>query len=301
MSGLYDHIGPSIVAADLLLAVRRLRKHTGLDLVPMVVVEGPSDETLLGRMCAAGPQQVFAAGTRPLVEQLLEHLRREPIEGCTCVFITDCDGRGKTLRLKEEPALVVTENCDMEADLVMLGIVQEVLSAELNEEQKAASLIDEARALAVPVSRARRAADRVSVTFKCRGRRLSLSGIADDVLRSGRSDGLQSLDVLDAVQGTIGWTLGERERVEQELDATPDDFRQVCSGKDVVDAIWFLLCEDGLAGGLTVQAFDRHVRAGLQLRHLAGWEVGRRLDVWQRSEGIQLLRDAEPSESSTTS
>src|SRR4051812_19367413 len=114
MSSLFDHIGPSIVAADLELVVRRLRKETGLELIPMVVVEGPSDETLIGPLCVAGSKQVFAAGTRTLVEQLLIYLRGEPVPGCDCVFVTDCDGRGKAIALKQEPTLVVTENCDVE-------------------------------------------------------------------------------------------------------------------------------------------------------------------------------------------
>ena len=65
----------------------------------MLVVEGPNDESLLGSHCQ---QQIFAAGTRNLVEEMLLYERFSPIDGCLCVYLTDCDGVGEAIAHAEE-------------------------------------------------------------------------------------------------------------------------------------------------------------------------------------------------------
>jgi 5S rRNA maturation endonuclease (ribonuclease M5) len=289
MSGLYDHVGPSILAQDLTLVVRRLRKQTGLDVVPMVVVEGPSDETMLARVCNSGAKQVFAAGTRGLVEQLLVHLRDEPIPGCECIFITDCDGTGKAMHLKTERGLVVTENCDAEADLVAVGVASDVVAQVLQDDEQAAQeLLANAVDLGMVTSRVRRAAAKAGVTFK--RRRETRLGLCEILAEMSDDESLLTVaDVLCAVQRILSWSADDSKRVEAELPSVPNDFRLVCSGKDVLDAVWHLLKQEGRGRDLTRDGLHRQVRSGLQLRHMAGWVVAERLWEWQRDVGCELI------------
>lgn len=290
MSGLFDHIGPSVIAEDLTRVVRRVRKHTGLDVVPMLVVEGPTDETLLSRHCAQGQEQVFAAGTRGLVEQLLVHLRAAPITGCTCVFLTDCDGEGKTAYLKNEAALVVTENCDSEADLVALGVATEVITKLLGDGDRARGIVEEAIQIAMPVSRVRRAAARASVSFKrSGGARLALRDVDISDVRAQAASHSAADAAIRAVCGKLGWTTDDVTAVENELGSVSNEYRRVCSGKDVLDAAWTLLTDEAGLASMTAEAFHGRVRAGLQSAHVSSWKVGRRLSDWQESVGVKLI------------
>lgn len=89
---------PSDRAGELLLIVRRIRKRTGLSVVPMLIVEGAADELLFEELCAYGQHQVFAAGNRSLVEQLLRHLQQNPSRAATAsIWSTVMDmGRRRT-------------------------------------------------------------------------------------------------------------------------------------------------------------------------------------------------------------
>lgn len=287
MSGLYDHIGPSIIAEDLARVVRRLRKHTCMDVVPMLIVEGPTDESLLAPHCA---KQVFAAGTRALVEQLLVHLRDQPIAGCDCVYLTDCDARGKSIALREERSLVVTTNCDMEADLVALGVAAKVLTEILPQDVAASEVVSAAIALAIPVSQVRRAAAQAGVTFKrSGGARLALRDMAPTMLRDGLKSGLSTNDVMAVVSQALGWSSADVSSVQGQLPTISADFRAVCSGKDVLDAAWIVLRSRGVAGSLTAEALHRRVRSGFTADHVVGWDVAQRLRAWQESVGLELL------------
>ena len=287
--GLYDRITPSERAVDLSLVVKRIRRHTGLDVVPMLVVEGPADESLLGKLCVHGEEQVFAAGTRGLVEQLLVYLRANPIAGCNCVYLTDCDGRGKAVALKTEDSLVVTECCDVEADLVALGTAERVVTQVLGDESVAGAVFAAARSIAIPVSAVRRAANRARVSMKRDGLRIPLLELPWEQIAGWKADPPSDADAVRVVAAELGWTEQASACVAAEMPNVGRDYRQVCSGKDVVDAAYRLLKSRGARNFASAEALHRAVLRGLNEDDVASWMVGSRLRDWEAAAGCKLL------------
>jgi hypothetical protein len=236
---------PSERAAELLLIVRRIRNRTGLDVVPMLVVEGAADEELLGGLCKHGQQQVFAAGNRDLVEQLLRHIRANPVDGCTCVYLVDCDGYGKTADLRQDSSLVVSETCDMEADLVRLGAAARVTSRFMPSMVAAEALIERACQLALPMSVIRRAAFRASISMRRGQSQFRMADFSDLQFAAWSENPPSPVQVLDAVGREMNWSEEQRAQVEGNLPDVPTDFGRACMGKDVLDALFWMLRREG--------------------------------------------------------
>jgi hypothetical protein len=288
---LYDHIPPSERAAELGLVVKRLRRHTGLDIVPMLVVEGPSDEAVFGAICCHGARNVFPAGTRDLVEQLLIHLTADPLSGCDCVFLVDCDGRGKTATLSSRNELVVTEACDLEADLVTLGVAWRVTRRFVSADDAATSLVGRACDLAMPLSVVRRAAHGVHVSMKRRGRQLRFNELPELHLSAWTEQSPTDAQVVDVVASELGWWQGSIDDVNRSTATVSRQFAHTCLGKDVLDALYRLLVFEatGEVRGWDCDYFHRAVHAELAPRDLPAWEVGRRIYDWQDASGHTLL------------
>lgn len=289
---LADQLTPSNLAEELGLHVRRMRGITGLEVVPMLIVEGQGDDHVMGPVCAHGSGQVFIAGSRTLVEQLLSRLKLNPVAGCECVFLVDCDGRGKTERLAAETALVVTRNCDIEADMVGLGVARRVAERFLPDRAAAEQLVTEACAAAIPLSIIRRAAHAAGVSMKIGGlRQLRIADLAEDNLFS--STAVAPTAIVPALAARLGWQAAEREAVEGRLDSVSAEFSVTCVGKDALDVLYIRLREVGKGDvrGWNRDHFHREVFAALKRDDLEDWEVGRRLAAWQQALGCTILAD----------
>lgn len=288
---IYDHITPSEQAAALGLLVNRVRRNTNAAEIPVLVVEGATDESLFKRHCADEQCAIFPAGTRQLVEQLLRHLQNQPVNGCRCMFLVDCDGVGKTANLLREEALVVTQACDLEADLVSLGVAGRVARRFSANEGKAAEALSKASDLGMSLSVVRRAAHGASISMKRNGRQLRLRDLSAQALSTIETRAPSPADALDVVADELAWSEQEKEGVATRLAGIPMEFDRVCLGKDVLDALHILLCRDGVGEvrGWSCDHFHKVVREELQLSDFANWEVGRRLYAWQEKEGCVLV------------
>lgn len=286
------HSTPSERAAELELVVRKMRRQTGLDIVPMLVVEGATDEQVFDRLCVYGKSQVFAAGNRDLVEQLFRHVRANPIDGCRCIYLVDCDGFGKTLDLAGESDLLVTETCDMEADLVELGIARKLTRRFSRSEEQADEFIDRAISLAMPVSIVRRAATSVSISLRRKRRQFRLCEVSDLQLDAWDENTPSPEEVLQAFSGELGWSEADRGAVAGALTNVSFNFRDACLGKDALDSLFRLLKREGEGEvrGWTQGYFFRALGSELGRDDLAAWEVGRRLEAWQEEHGHQLIK-----------
>jgi hypothetical protein len=289
--GLFDHLPPSERAAELSLRVKRLRRRTKLDVVAMVVVEGTTDEPCLGGICVHGSDQVFSAGSRNLVEQLLIILEKEPIPGCACVYLVDCDGRGKTVHLRDRDALVVTANCDLEADLVELGIAERVITPFVTSTNAARDMVQRAIALAIPVSIVRRAANAQSVSMKRCGRQLALADLPASVLESWEHYVPDDAAAVTAVADQLGWDAATRARVSAAMGIVVRSFHGCALGKDVLDALFRLVHREGLGDvrGWSRDHFHQKVRAALRPEDTNEWGVARRMVAWSESCAHELL------------
>jgi len=281
-------------AAALGMVAKRLRARTGLDVAPVLVVEGPTDEDLFGGLCEYGSAQVFAAGPRDLVEQLLVLVEAAPVSDCECVFLTDCDARGKNPALAGAAQLVVTETCDMEADLVKLGVAYRVARRYVVSDEAAVALVEEAIARGTTISIVRRAAHSCSVSMKRDGRQLRLHELAD-VDGESWIDQTESADsVCAAVAGALGWGPDVEGRVHAAMAQISTEFGATVMGKDVLDALYLLLKVSGQGDvrGWHCDHFHRQVRAEVSHSECDGWEVARRLRSWEAATGHGLLAGA---------
>lgn len=258
----------------------------------MLVVEGSTDELALGELCERGREQIFLGGDRSLVEQLLAYLRNEPIDGCECVFLVDCDGRGKTVRLSSAAELVVTEACDMEADLVAIGVVKRLVRRYLPTDEAAADLMAQGQALGMVVSIVRRAATARSISMKRGGWQLRLSDLPEIHLNNWEATCPKEEDVLSIIAAELEWTEDQMREVTDELPAVRRDFASCCLGKDVLDSVYRLLVTQGTGNvrGWDRDYFYRAVFAALEPEDADSWEVGRRLKKWEETTGHRLLK-----------
>lgn len=275
--------------------VKRMRGITGLDVVPMIVVEGDMDETLLSPFCTHGSGQIFIAGARNRVEELLLHLKREPVDGCECVFLVDCDGRGKNVQLASEDRLVVTQTCDIEADLVRLGVASRLASRFLSDACNPEIVVQSACELGMVVSIVRRAAHAARVSMKLQGeRQLHLCELPEEKLSEWETSIPSPTDALPVIANKLGWTAEQSRSVSQKIPSVDTAFGSTCLGKDALDALYRALQSNGSGEvrGWTRDHFHKQVAAELQESDLSAWEVGQRLRAWQEAYGHQLLRPA---------
>jgi hypothetical protein len=289
--GLFDHVVPSERAADLELVVRRLRKRTELTVIPMLVVEGRTDEPAFGSFFPLGDDQVFSAGTRGLVEQLVLHIDTHPIPNCDCVYLIDCDARGKTPHLADRSDLVVTEACDVEADLVSIGVAARVVRPFLGSDQRARDIVTKATEFALPMSVVRRAAHRAGVSMKRHGLQIRLHDLPQQ-FQAAEERVVPSEDAaLRAVQAFLGWDAATADSVRALLADVPRDFRRSTLGKDALDSLFHLVRERGAGDvrGWSRDHFHQRVRRELAGEDAAQWEVGRRVRDWAQGRGHELL------------
>jgi hypothetical protein len=290
----YDYITPSEQAAELGLLVNRVRRNCSVREVPVLVVEGATDRALFTPHTQIPDAAIFAAGTRQLVEQLLRHLQKRPISGCRCAFLVDCDGRGKTSDLSNESSLLVTQACDVEADLVHLGVAERVVRRFTSSDHQAGEFVDRASTLAMPVSVVRRAAHSASISMKKRGKQLRLRDLGSEALDAMERDEQSPADALGLVAHELEWGDEDKEVVAARLTQITGAFDQVCLGKDALDALHWLLGKEGSGEvrGWTCDHFHQVVREGLRLSDFADWEVGRRLYAWQHETGCSIVHPA---------
>jgi hypothetical protein len=257
----------------------------------MLIVEGSTDEPCLGGICFHGSDQVFSAGSRDLVEQLLTLLEKDPIDNCECIYLVDCDARGKTAHLCDRDALVVSINCDLEADLVNLGVASRVIRPFVASDQAATHLVERAVAMAAPMSAVRRAASSQSVSMKRRSRQLALADLPGGVLENWEQSAPDDASAVSAVAHQLAWDVETRARVSAAMDEVPRTFHGSILGKDVLDALFRLMLSEGAgdARGWTRDHFHQRVRAGLRPEDTGGWEVARRMRKWSESGGRELL------------
>jgi hypothetical protein len=288
---IFDHVTPSERIADLELNVRRIRKETGLDVVPILIVEGGTDEGTFEGLSLLGNRQVFAAGTRGLVEQMLMGLRGRGAADFNCVYLVDCDGIGKTGHLKEETDLIVTETCDLEADLVHLGVARRVVEPYCSDPASAISLVDRACRFAMPLSIVRRAANTVYVSMKRDGQQIRLGHIDSLLLNAWDTDPPSPESVSETVAELLGWSAKDLGRVQAELNEISRDFSETCMGKDVLDALHRLAMSDceGDIRGWSVSYFHNQVIRALSNEDLPAWEVGRRLRAWEATTDQKII------------
>lgn len=288
---LFDHVTPSERIADLVLISRRLRKDTGLESVPFLIVEGRTDEPAWGSLCVLGDRQVFSAGTRALVEQMALLAAVNPPDGCQCAYLVDCDASGKTVHLKHRKDLVVTETCDLEMDFVRLGVARRVVEDFFASEADAEVAVDTAETVALSLSVIRRAAHRARVSMKRDGRQFRLHEISTEIQTKWASDPPTDEDVIAVVVSHLNWSPDDVLAVRAALGAVDRTPEHCVMGKDVLDALFGIARRSGAGEirGWSVDFFHRRVLGALKTADVTSWVVATRLRAWASETGCELL------------
>lgn len=294
--GLLERATPSDAFIRLERLVKKLKRRAASGPVPILVVEGTTDVRFLGRLATSRAEQIFAAGDRALVEGLLMHLKNSPIDGCECVFLTDCDAKGKPSYLKADANLVVTDNCDLEADLVALGIVDDVVRQITDEAVDVESVMTEALGLGLVLSTVRRAAhaDRISMK-KSGGARFSPMDLDSGDVAAWRLVRPTPQEMVGAVGRALRWSAQERARVASQTSHVRGSFKDVCTGKDVIDFTVLRLRGEGFAAVDAFEIMERAATLALA-RDLSDWVVQRRIRAWEQVAGVNLLSQGDDDE-----
>lgn len=288
---LFDHVAPSERVADLAMVARRLRRNRGLEQVSILVVEGRTDEPAWGSLCTLGDAQVFSAGTRALVEQMAVLLHGTPVERCHCAYLVDCDASGKSRHLRHRRDLVVTETCDVESDLVELGVAKRVIAPFMDSDALAISAIAAAKEVALPLSVVRRAAHKARVSMKVRDRQFRLHEVSPETQHAWERQAPEDAEVVALVGGLLCWSTDQFDAVDSELGAVNRSPAQCLLGKDILDALFTIVCREGHGEirGWSAESFQRAVIRALQVEDAVGWVVVERLRAWASACGCDLL------------
>jgi hypothetical protein len=286
-----DTLTPSECAVELRLIANKLRRQTGLDIAPILVVEGPSDEALLGPMCVHGNGQVFAAGSRALVEQLAALFTDAPPDDHICVFLVDCDGRGKTVSLAHLKELLVTETCDIEADLVSLGVAER-LAGRFLPSVEVKDVVQNACQLGLDVSAIRRAAHSVHVSTKKNRKQLRVMEFPESIVDSWFAEHPTRDSILNLFAMELQWSEADAQRVGAALPKVGAGFESVCLGKDALDLLFHQLRGRGTGEvrGWDCEFFHRAVFRALDVQDLNDWAIAQRLRAWETESSHVILR-----------
>jgi hypothetical protein len=279
---------PSYVSAEVLLSDVRLRLDASSQDAGALIVEGPDDKRLFNRHASHSPLIVVTGGRKLLLSALEKatNLDKERM-----LFVTDCDYEVLFGHLTGGSDRVITENADVETDLVALGmlerIVEEVVPRALNSPTEAASITSEvlqrSTQFAQPLGQMRAVAQPLGIE-------LDLSKL-DFARHRVRNNVAVEVDKLyRTIHGRIresGLTESEFRRRAQ---AMPNDYR-MCKGKDLVRAIHFVLRKDYHVGAdVTPEVIARMLRFGLEDARFESWEVTKRIRAWEGRTGSSILR-----------
>lgn len=276
------------------LLAKRLRKNKGISVAAMLVVEGKADAEMLTRFCAHGGAQVLFVEGRKNVEGVLALHRENPGDNAFA-FLTDCDGDGKAESLKTETALVITQGCDIEADLFLIGAVHSALR-KLGVPDPAA-LVTDAIDMSLPLSIVRRMATKVGVSMKHPAKagstyrpRLALADLDETVLAAWATSTPGAPTIIANIAPILSWSDRERENVARVSVEKPADFSQLGGGKDALDALHFLGLKNGLLERTCkIDKLRRRIEAEVSQTTFESWEVGKRLSAWEREKNVSLL------------
>ncbi len=177
------------VSAEALLADVRLRLEGLGDHATALVVEGYDDKRIFYHRIASRAEVVPAGGKRLLRAGLAAISEKDRGK---ILFLTDCDYDVLGGTLRGGPDLVITNSCDVEADLIGLGILEkivvEVVPGVVQNRDSATKVANYVRQcaelIAMPIGRIRIAAQPLGVDLELEKLDLALPGFQEPVLCS---------------------------------------------------------------------------------------------------------------------
>lgn len=267
--------------ADARLRLDKLGKYHGV-----VIAEGSDDRKLLGRVIPR--YQILPAGGRRRLLEAYEAVGAAEAE--RILFVADCDYDVPAGTLRGHPNLVLTDNPDVEADLVGLGVVRELVSqlvpaASVGDdelERLTTAVQEQAVELAQAIGRLRHAARVNAIDLKFDG--LELIHFRQQATKVVVSEEL--IRVVRQRSGAFQYT-------EQDLshlrELAPTGLK-VCNGHDLLQAVAVVLRQDHNVGQDKLKHIEDMTRLACSEPLLADWPVLTRIGAWERQTGRQVTR-----------
>lgn len=277
------------VSAQALLADVRLRLDGLGDKSAALIVEGFDDKRIFYHRMADSAEVVPSGGKRLLRASLKAMIRDD---NGRMLFLTDCDYDVFKGNLHGGPDVVITSTCDVESDLIDLGILEkvvvEVVPAVVQAKDAAAKVAADvckcARAMALPLGRVRIASQPLGVDLEFAN--LDFAKYWDKVTYTPMIDKLHASMLTRLRKAGIDMT---KERWEELIAGTPDDL-MVCNGKDLIEAAQMILrTRYRMSHKITTEMMTSMIRLSLDQQHFEAWPVVRRIRVWEKRHGCALL------------
>jgi Protein of unknown function (DUF4435) len=277
------------VDADALLADVRLRLDGLGDAAAVLVVEGADDKRMFYRHMAPSADVVPCGGKRLLRAGLEAML---PADAGRMLFITDCDYDVLNGTLHGGPNIVITKACDIEADLIDLGVLEklvpEVVPNSMGSKTSASKIAISVRGHAKKVAEVM---GRIRIVAQPIGVDLDFDNW--DLLRFWDANSCEPLarKMHQAVLARLkraGVTISETDWMAR-IESVPGDCA-VCNGKDLIAAAQMILhTHYKMNHKFSKEIIAGMMRLALDNAQFANWPVVARIRAWEQRHGRAVL------------
>jgi hypothetical protein len=279
------------VNAQSLLSDARLRLDALGEASSILIVEGNDDKRLFyTRMSATS--DVMPTDGKKLLRLALESIR-ESDKG-HILFVTDCDYDVPAGDLHGGPDVIITTSCDVESDLIALGILDKVavevvphaIASKGSAEKIGTDVREHAERMTLPLGRIRMAAQPLGVDLSLED--IDFSKYWDKKTKVVLEDKLIRI-TLDHLAKELNIT---REEWEERLLATPNT-STVCHGKDLVKAAqMFFRYLYKMDNKITPDILAMMMRLAVDQTLFESWSVVKRIRAWENRCGRKVLENA---------
>ena len=285
------------------------RRKTPGDVV--LVVEGARDRKCVLRLTEDRAMVIPAFGKANLLfafDNLEQEFRR------TVLFLVDCDNK-LDRRYKGHRDLVITENRDIEADLVLTlkglaGFAAEFLDLERRQDCDRAveAILPAACGLSARLNSVLEGARQQGARSRIEGRdrvnrRIRLLDIPDQHELIGLYGRGSIGAFVDRLAAKLSWSGDERSAITESVrqmtekpcrrhgrkSCDPCWHRSFCNGHDLVDAV-AIVCAASYSLHVGDEVVERAVRMGYDLSGIEDWPVIERIRNWEVGTGVTILR-----------
>lgn len=280
------------VNAQALLADVRLRLDGLGQASAALVVEGPDDKRIFYHRLAAVADVVPSGGKRLLRAGLAAMQRGD--EG-RILFLTDCDYDVLKDSLHGGPNIVITKACDVEADLIELGVLEKVVVevvADAILTKKSAAMVasnvrSRAEEIAAVIGRIRIVAQPLGVDLDFDN--WDLAKFWDASTSRPLVPKIYQTVLARLKRAGVSITPAEWKAL---MDGAPNE-SWVCNGKDLVAAVQMVLRKHyKMDHRISKDTIVGMMRLSVDDAQFESWSVVARIHQWEKRSGRVLLAAA---------
>ncbi len=281
---------PFYVSAEALLADIRLRLEGSGVKSTALVVEGPDDKRLFYHRVSPTAHVVVAGGKTLLRSGLLSMLETDHGR---ILFLTDCDYDVRNGQLTGGPNVVITAGCDIEADLISLGVLDrlavEIAPRAVETRGGAAKIGKDVREHAEKLCRA---LGRIRMASQPLGVDLCLDEWDFGKFWDRKTDAVLSDKLEQTAWSRLKSTGISRDQWHSLISDMPND-GSMCNGKDLVRASQlFFRAFYRMSNKITAEIMAMMLRLALDDQQFDSWSVVHRIRKWEGFYGRDLLSGA---------